>query len=439
MNRVRVSLFPGAVLALWFAACPPAAAQVADTSYIRFELGAASDVTNEQFYEATFDDTTLTGRRLASSPEVRAAAVGAVEGVGRLGRGPRLWFREEGTFGDKLMRSYTRFDLSGTPRSGLRLSLSPQLDLRHDRSFGDDRREAEFRPEGRARLTTIGRSNLLDLLVGGDWFRSEGTTELVTLDRNAGRAWLRWTRAPLASRWDTELGYGADVRAFPDSTNRDHVEQHGAATLRGMLPGAGSATIDVQLDRRAPIHATPSTRDRFWSGHGDGAVFLPLHERLTAELWLTLDGYRYDDPDTSVYFDYTLVSAQPSLHWTLAHDWAVRLGPRFEALLAPEVPAERYRQVALVIEGERLHLGDWLSLAPSAGWREYERSAATLSLTEPDLHSSYLFVEGEAFGDFGLPGRVRLRFSGSARYESHEDPSQDANSLYGSIDVRRAF
>jgi hypothetical protein len=34
---------------------------------------------------------------------------------------------------------------------------------------------------------------------------------------------------------------------------------------------------------------------------------------------------------------------------------------------------------------------------------------------------------------------VRLRFSGSARYESHEDPSQDANSLYGSIDIRRAF
>jgi hypothetical protein len=275
--------------------------------------------------------------------------------------------------------------------------------------------------------------------VGGDWFRSEGATELVTLDRNAGRAWLRWAHAPLTSRWDSELGYGADLRAFPDSTNRDHLEQHGAVTLRGTLPRAGSVTLDTQVDRRTPIYDTPSTRDHFWSGHGDGTVFVPLHERLTAELWLMADGYRYDHPDSSVYFDYTLLSAQPSLHWTLARDWGLRLGPRFEDLLAPEVPAERYRQVELVVEAERLHLGDWLSLSPSAGWRQYERSSSTLSLAEPDLHSSYLFVEGEAFGDFGLPGRVRLRFSGSARYESHEDPSQDANSLYGSIDIRRAF
>jgi hypothetical protein len=410
-----------------------------DTSFIRFELGAASDVTNEQFYEATYDDTTFTGRRLASSPEFRAAAVAAVEGVGRLARGPRLWFRQEGTFGDKLMRSYTRLDLSGTPRPGMRLSLAPQLDLRHDRSFGDDRRELEFRPEARMRVTSPGRSNRLDLLVAGDWFRSEGTTELVTLDRNAGRAWLRWSRAPLEARWDTELAYGADLRTFPDSTNRNHLEQHGGATLRGTLPGAGSITLDAQLDRRMTIDTTPSTRDHFWSGRGDGAVFVPLHERLVAELWLTLDGYRYDDPDTSVYFDYTLVSVQPSLHWTLTQDWGVRLGPRFELLTVPEVPAERYRQFALAIEGERLHLGDWLSLTPSAGWREYERSSTRLSLAEPDLHSSYLFVEGEVFGDFGLPGRTRLRFAGSARFESHEDPSQDANSLYFSIDFRRAF
>jgi hypothetical protein len=434
-----VSILPGAVLALLLAVASPARAQEPDTSFVRYEVGAASDVTNEQYYEATFDDTTLTGRHLASTPELRAAVVAAVEGVGRLARGPRLWFREEGTFGSKLMRSYTRLDLSGTPRRGMRLSLAPQLDLRHDRSFGDDRRELEFRPEGRMRITSLGRSNLFDLLAGGDWFRSEGTTELVTLDRNAGRAWLRWSHAPLTSRWDTELGYGADVRAFPDSTNRDHVEQHGAATLRGTLPGAGSATLDAQLDRRTTLYETPSTRDHFWSGHGDGTMFVPLHDRLVAELWLTLDGYRYDQPDTSVYFDYTLVSVQPSLHWTLERDWAVRLGPRFEQLLAPEVPEERYRQVALVLEGERLHAGDWLSLTPSAGWREYERSASTLSLAQPDLHSSYLFAEGEAFGDFALPGRTRLRFSGSARYESHEDPSQDANSLYFSIDLRRAF
>ena len=434
-----MSAIPGAVLALGLLLVSPARAQRADTSFVHYEAGAASDVTNEQFYEATYDDTTLTGKKLASSPEVRAAAVAAIETAGHVAGGARLWFREEGTYGDKLKRSYTRLDLSGTPRLGLRLSLTPELDLRHDRSFGDDRRELEFRPEGRVRITSLEHSDLVDLLVGGDWFRSEGTSELVTLDRNAGRAWLRWSHAPLTSRWDSELGYGADLRAFPDSTNRDHLEQHGALTLRGTLPGAGSVTLDTQVDRRTPLYDTPSTRDHFWAAHGNGTVFVPLHERLTAELWFTGDGYQYDHPDSSVYFDYTLLSVAPGLHWTLARDWGLRLGPRFEDLIAPDVPNERYRQAELVLEGERLHLGDWLSLSPSAGWREYEHSSATLSLAEPDLHSSYLFVEGEVFGDFGLPGRIRLRFSGSARYESHEDPSQDANSLYGSIDIRRSF
>src|SRR5262249_23958707 len=110
-----------------------------------------------------------------------------------------------------------------------------------------------------------------------------------------------------------------------------------------------------------------------------------------------------------------------------------------ETLFAPEVPAERYRQFSLVIEGEWLHAGDWLSVTPSAGWREYERSSSRLSLAEPGLHSSYLFVGGDAFGGFGLPGRTRLRFSASMRFENHEDPSQDANSLYFSIDFRRFF
>lgn len=434
-----MAILPGAVLALGLALVPAARAQQADTSFVRWEVGAASDVTNEQFHEATYDDTLLTGRKLSSSPEVRTAAVAAIEAAGHVAASARLWFREEGTYGDKLKRSYTRFDLSGTPRPGLRLSLTPLLDLRHDQSFGDDRREQEFLPEGRARLSSSSRSDLLDLLVGGDWFRSQGTSELVTLDRNAGRAWLRWSHAPLTSRWDSELGYGADLRTFPDSTNRDHVEQHGALTLRGTLPAVGTAILDAQVDRRTPIYDTPSTRDHFWSGHGNGTVFVPLHEQLTAELWLTVDGYRYDHPDSSVYFDYTLVSLLPSLHWTLARDWSLRLGPGFENLMAPDVPNERYHQFELALEAERLHLGDWLSLSPSAGWREYEHSSSTLSLAEPDLHSSYLFLEGEAFGDFGLPGRLRLRFSGSARYESHEDPSQDANSLYASIDIRRSF
>ena len=424
---------------LWLFGASRAGAQAADSSYVRCEIGGSSDVTNERFYEDTFDDTTFTGRRLSSSPEYRTAGVASVDAAGAFLRGARFRLNQSATAGDRVLRSYTRLELRGEPRDGLRLTLVPELDMRRDRSFGDDRSELRFKPDGRVRLTSLDRANVWDLLLGGDWFRTSGSSQLVTLDRNAGRAWLRWSRVPLESEWESELAYGADVRAFPDSTNRDHVEQHGAMTVRRLLPGGGTAAIDAQLDRRTTLDETPSTRDHFWSGRADGIAFVPMHEKLTAELWLSLDGYRYDAADTSVYFDYTQVTARPAFRWALAHDWGLRAGPRFEWMFAPEVPAERYRQVSAVIEAERMHRGSWWSLAPAAGWRQYDRSSSTLSLAEPDLHSSYLFIEGELLADLAIPGRARLRLSGTARYENHEDPSQDASSLYFSVDLRRGF
>ncbi len=439
--RSRLETTPGAILAVALVALVAGAAraQVPDTNFVRIELGGSSDVTNERFYLDTFDDTTFTGRRLSGTPEYRSAGVAAFEAAGAFVSGSRFRLRQEATAGDRLLRSYTRLEIKGEPAEGYRLLLTPELDLRRDRSFGADRRELRLRPNGRVRYSTFDRSDAVELLVGGDWLRTAGTSDVVTLDRNAGRAWLRWAHTPLEALWETELGYGADVRAFPDSVVRDHVEQHGAVSVRRLLPGGGSAAFEVQLDRRVTLHAAPSTRDHFWSGRADASAFVHLHETLTAELWLSADGYRYDRPDTSVYFDYRLWTARPAFRWALASDWGLRAGPRFEWLTTPGVPAERYRQIAAVIEVERLHGGDWWSFAPAAGWRQYDRSAATLSLANPDLHSSYLFLEGEVFGDVGLPGRVRLRLSGSGRYESHEDPSQDASSMYFSLDLRRRF
>jgi hypothetical protein len=427
------------VLALAATAPLAARAQSPDSSFLRLDLGGSSDVTNERFYEDTFDDTTFTGRRLSGAPQFRSAGVAALEAGAPLAGAGRLRLRQEATAGDRLLRSFTRLEWFGEPGERLRLSLTPELDVRRDRSFGADRRELRFRPDARVRLTTLDRAQRWDLLVGGDWQRTSGTSDVTTLDRNAGRAWLRWARLPLDAPWETELGYGVDARAFPDSVERDHIEQHAAFTLRRLLPGAGSAVLDFQLDRRTSYYTTRSTRDRFWSGRADASASLPFHERFTGELWLSVDGYRYDEADTSVYFDYRQWTLRPALHWSLAHDWGIRVGPRVEWLSAPLVPAERYTQVAAVVEFERIHSGDWWSVSPAAGWREYQRSSATLSLAEPELHSSYLFVEAELFADLAIPGSVRLRFSGSGRYERHEDPSQDASSLYLALDLRRRF
>src|SRR5262245_28885185 len=46
-----------------------------DTMRLRFELGASSDFTNEQFYEDAFIDTVALGRRLVGDPESQVAAV----------------------------------------------------------------------------------------------------------------------------------------------------------------------------------------------------------------------------------------------------------------------------------------------------------------------------------------------------------------------------
>jgi hypothetical protein len=396
-------------------------------------------MTNELYYEDTFDDTTFTGRRLTGTPEQRSAMVAAFELARLAGTGRRLWLRQEATLGNKLQRSWTRLEWQGEPGGGWRTILVPELEATRDLSFGGDRRELRFFPHARVRHRSLDRSQSWDLVVGGDWFRASGTSDLSALDRNAGRAWLRWALAPLDAAWDTELGYGADVRAFPDSVVRDHVEQHGSLTLRGLLPRAGAVAVDVQLDRRHTLYETPSTRDHFWSARVDGNAFVPMHEQLTAEVWASVDGYRYDEPDTSVYFDYQLWTVLPALHWSLARGWGVRVGPRFERASAPEVSSERYTQVSGVIEFERLHAGNWFSVVPSAGWRDYDRSAATVSLESPDLHSSYLFVSGEFYTDFALPAMLRMRLTGSGRYERHEDPSQDASGFYFAVDLRRRF
>jgi hypothetical protein len=172
------------------------------------------------------------------------------------------------------------------------------------------------------------------VLVGGDWFRAGGTSDLSALDRDAGRGWLRWSLAPLDAAWDTELGYGADVRSFPDSTVRNHVEQHGSLTLRGLLPRAGAVALDMQVDRRKTVYETPSTRDHFWSGRADGNAFVPCR-RLTARPAVR-GRLPLRDPDTSVYFDYQLWTALPRCtgRWRAA---GVAHGARFERLWAPLV------------------------------------------------------------------------------------------------------
>ena len=74
-----------------------------------------------------------------------------------------------------------------------------------------------------------------------------------------------------------------------------------------------------------------------------------------------------------------------------------------------------------------------------AGWREYQLEPSGHPFEDVGLHSSYAFIEVSAFAEQGLGPLWHLRFSGTARDEQHRDATQNARSLYFSLDIRRLF
>ena len=91
-------------------------------------------------------------------------------------------------------------------------------------------------------------------------------------------------------------------------------------------------------------------------------------------------------------------------------------------------------------EVEVIATGSLWSVTPSAGRRSYRDPAAASGLDPFAVgRSSYGFVQLDALGDQRLPAGWRMRVSGSARWELHEDSVENATSLYFSLDVRRLF
>jgi len=78
-------------------------------------------------------------------------------------------------------------------------------------------------------------------------------------------------------------------------------------------------------------------------------------------------------------------------------------------------------------------------VAPAAGVRAYGRGPLAENLGLGSLHSSYAFYELTLFGDQAIAGGLRLRALASGRWEPHVDATQNAGSLYFSLDLRRLF
>jgi hypothetical protein len=406
---------------------------VSDSSRIRVEIGASSDFTNEQFFEANYTDVTLTTRHLVGTPETRMAGVLFAALAGTRANGAMSYrLHQDLSLGDKIQYGRLVLDWRHDLAPRWRYLVAPSFEYRQDRTFGRDLRE--WRGFAAARLRHHTDDRATELAASGEVVRSSGYGSDLVLDRQAAQISASLDRTPSLGS-ETHLGYRLAARVFPDSTSRDHVE-HGWEGRWRRLSGAGHGLlIEAAGARRSAMHLSTVGRDDYWEVDGavegearwsDGGA---LRARLSAETM------HYDHEDDLAFFDYRLARA--------------RLGPRFErgsvqiavesraeALFAPRSASEEYRELGGALDLELLGAGAWWSLTPAAGWRDYRAGG---SIESGALHSSFAFYEIGLLADQTLPSAVRVRLLASARHELHVDRAQDARSLYFSVDVRRLF
>ena len=404
-----------------------------DTMRVRIETGAGTDLTNELYYQDAFLDTTFLGRQRVSTPEARYAGilVAAVEGT----RGERrvvYQLRNELSLGDRIQRDGFTLNWRDDFAEGWRLALLPSIEWRHDQTFGRD--EQEWRGAARGRLRRdLSEATTAELGLAGDVLRAGGPGSEFLLDRDAGRASLAFDHLGLlGDEW--RLGYALAIRAFPDSTARDHLEHEWEGRWRHPFLDRGAIAFETGGHRRQTRKPARDSRDAFW----DEAASLEGEVRVASRWGLRsraeVEAMQYDRPDSTSFFDYTIVRGRLAVRYELEGRWSLGLGPRGEILSSRLAPGEGYHEIGGALEFERLGAGALWSLTPAAGWREYDHAPDVGVLL--DLHSSFAFYELDGFVDQRLPERLSLRATTSLRYERHTDPSEDGASLYLSLELR---
>ena len=416
----------------------------ADSTGLRLELGASTELSNEIFYEDDVD-TTFLRPRLVASPQGQVSAVARVAWEGMRNRGA-LGFRilNDASVGTLTQSDVLETRLQNARGAANRMDLHSRLAYRHDRSF--DRDLTEWRADGFGRLRSeLGDDQTFGEL-GGRWDfgRTAGSSAAFLPDRNAGGAWIAVDRLPLTGA-DWRAGYSFMARAYPDSMVRDHLEHGWELQVRQELPGLASLQLETTGQRRVAIHAEPvpaspgASRDRYLSGDAAAELRWRPIERIETRTRFEGEWFRYDQPDSILYFDYHVLRASFATRLEDLGALALSAGPRLQWLRSPRDPAEAYDEREGALEIEWLGPGAWWSVAPAVGWRDYVLKATGNRFEDVGIHSSYWFLELIAFGEQALGARWHARATASARDEHHRDASQNARSLYFSLDIRILF
>lgn len=410
-----------------------------DTSRWRAELGVGSEITNEIFYEDAFVDSTILGRRLVDAPETRLAGLWSLSGEGTRGAGSTRWGAgADLSAGNLLQRARLHGTWRSEPTPEWRWTFAPQLEYRHDRTLDRDLDEWRGHVAGRVRREFLGAFQTLEAGLSGDFLRASGSGANYLLDRNSGAvsAGYGWSPPGGADLW---IGAASTARVFPDSATRDHWEHRGEVRARWDVEGGHWIAIELEASRRTTRHLAPTSRDNFDEGRAAADLVWGAGGSRGARARLELDAMRYDVEDSTLYFDYHVVRAAAGPSLFMDPGWSVWVAVRGEALEARLAPGEAYRELGGLLEVERAVGGGWWSVAPAAGRREYRSDPEVAALGLEQLHASYAFAEISLMLDQPLPGALRARAYGQGRLERHDDASQDAGSLYLSVELRKLF
>ncbi|MBI1796123.1 MAG: hypothetical protein HY076_07835 [Candidatus Eisenbacteria bacterium] len=408
-----------------------------DTSHVHLEIGPGMDLTNELYYQDAYVDTTFLRRQLVATPETRFAGVwlGALQGT-RGERSTSYLLQNELSLGDLIQRDALALAWRQEVASGWRLLLDPAVAWRHDRTF--DRNDQEWHEGMRARLrrTLDDDATSIEGGVTGDLLRTTGPGSQFVLDRNSLGALLALDRLPLfGDEW--RLAWGVTDRVFPDSSERNHDEYAWEGRWRHGFGGGHALLFETAGQRRLTHHIVTTSRDNFWSESGALETDARLSDRWSLRLRVEGDALQYDLEDSTLFFDYRIARARLGARFEREARWSITAGPRAEALSSPLAPGESYREIGGEVELEVLGGRSWWNVTPAGGYRAYDQTAQ-VGLPGA-LHSSFAYASLEAFVDQALPGRLRLRALTSLRYESHLDPSQNAASIYLSLQLRETL
>ncbi|HTR97319.1 MAG TPA: hypothetical protein VMH61_05410 [Candidatus Acidoferrales bacterium] len=407
----------------------------ADSARSLAEVGVLVESSNELFYEDVYTDTTFLGRRLHGTPETHAAAVAAFDVARRDGRSS--WaIRPDLELGDAVLSASSSAAVRVEPDPRWRFALDPGFELTRDQRYGLDRREARVGSTGRIRRLLDSGEDAAEVELGGDLLATPGSTDPYLLAHRTALAGLTWDHHPLLG-WDASLRGTENLRAFPDSTNRNHVEHQLEVDLHRDFDGGQSLTFAGELDRRVTLVPEISSRDRYVTVHAELGGQARFGDRDAVTLALEGEDWRYDQPDSVIDFDYTVLRGRLSERHDLHEGLSVSAGPRLEWLAAAWNPAEPYVETAGELSAEWFTPSRWWLLSPAGGWRAYSESESGPGPGTTALHSSYAFAELNLMVDQTLRRRLRLRLLLDARIERHIDPAQDTRSLYFSFDLRR--